>query len=136
MPHLRMHEAADFLAVSTDTIRRMVDAGTLAAGEGDGGRRTVDAVSVAHHAREHLRALPDPVGAHEAELVQRLGDDLGAALLELVRGIGHAHHVDGGQLPRAHPRGENGGGQADDPGAARTSASVHDRERNRGRRQF
>ncbi|MCM3555823.1 TOBE domain-containing protein [Janibacter melonis] len=64
MPHLRIHEAADFLAVSTDTIRRMVDAGTLVAGEGDGGRRTVDAVSVAHHAREHLRALPDPVGRH------------------------------------------------------------------------
>ncbi|WP_201465236.1 TOBE domain-containing protein [Janibacter melonis] len=62
MPHLRIHEAADFLAVSTDTIRRMVDAGTLVAGEDDGGRRTVDAVSVAHHAREHLRALPDPVG--------------------------------------------------------------------------
>ncbi|GAB4062891.1 hypothetical protein GCM10028777_04240 [Angustibacter speluncae] len=51
----------------------------------------------AHLAPEDLRtALPDPVGAHEAELVQRLGDDLGAALLELVRGIGHAHHVDGG----------------------------------------
>lgn len=51
----------------------------------------------AHLAPEDLRtALPDPVGPHEAELVQRLGDDLGAALLELVRGIGHAHHVDGG----------------------------------------
>lgn len=51
----------------------------------------------AHLAPEDLRsALPDPVGAHEAELVQRLGDDLGAALLELVRSIGHAHHVDGG----------------------------------------
>jgi hypothetical protein len=41
-------------------------------------------------------ALPDPLGEHEADLVQRLGDDLGEALLELVRGIGHAHHVDGG----------------------------------------
>ncbi len=46
---------------------------------------------------EDLRtSLPDPLGAHEADLVRQLGDDLGAALLELVRGIGHAHHVDGG----------------------------------------
>ena len=51
----------------------------------------------AHLEPEDLRtALPDPLGVHEADLVQRLGDDLGDALLELVRGIGHAHHVDGG----------------------------------------
>ncbi len=65
----------------------------------------VDVAEVALHAgagRAHLEpedlrtSLPDPLGAHEADLVQRLGDDLGAALLELVRGIGHAHHVDGG----------------------------------------
>jgi hypothetical protein len=36
-----------------------------------------------------------------------------------------AHHVDRGQLPGAHARGDHGGGQADEPGAARSSASVH-----------
>ncbi len=68
----------------------------------------------AHLEPEDLRtALPDPLGAHEADLVQRLGDDLGDALLELVRGIGHAHHVDGGT--------------SDAPSAPRPGWSVVDR---------
>lgn len=63
MPHLRISEAADFLGISDDTVRRLVDVGTLEAGPLDpGGRRTVDAVSVAHHARETARTLPDPLG--------------------------------------------------------------------------
>ena len=62
MPHLRIQEAADFLGVSDDTVRRLADAGTLSPGSDEAGRRTVDAVSVAAHARRSARTLPDPLG--------------------------------------------------------------------------
>ena len=62
MPHLRIQEAADFLGVSDDTVRRLADAGTLSPGSDGAGRRTVDAVSVAAHARRGARTLPDPLG--------------------------------------------------------------------------
>lgn len=62
MPHLRIQEAADFLGVSDDTVRRLADAGTLSPGTDEAGRRTVDAVSVAAHARRSARTLPDPLG--------------------------------------------------------------------------
>lgn len=62
MPHLRIQEAADFLGVSDDTVRRLADAGTLSPGSDEAGRRTVDAVSVAAHARSSARTLPDPLG--------------------------------------------------------------------------
>lgn len=61
MPHLRIREAADFLGVSDDTVRRLVEAGTLPAGPRESSA-TVDAVAVARYAREHLRTLPDPLG--------------------------------------------------------------------------
>lgn len=61
MPHLRIKEAADFLGVSDDTVRRLVDSGAIPAGSG-AGPATVDALAVARHAREHLRTLPDPLG--------------------------------------------------------------------------
>ena len=62
MPHLRIQEAADFLGVSDDTVRRLADAGTLNPGSDEAGRRTVDGVSVAAHARSSARTLPDPLG--------------------------------------------------------------------------
>lgn len=61
MPHLRIPDAAAYLGVSDDTVRRLVDHGDLTAGPDEGGRRTVDAVSLATHARDTARTLPDPV---------------------------------------------------------------------------
>ncbi|MBW4968525.1 helix-turn-helix domain-containing protein, partial [Pseudoalteromonas sp. CR1] len=42
MPQMRLSEAAMFLGVSDDTVRRWVDTGALTAGADDAGRKTVD----------------------------------------------------------------------------------------------
>lgn len=62
MPHLRVSEAAAFLGVSDDTVRRLLDHGDLTPGPDEGSRRTVDALSVAAHARATARTLADPTG--------------------------------------------------------------------------
>ena len=60
MPQLRVQEAASFLGVSDDTIRRLVDSGTLSALTDAAGRRVVDGFELARHAREQASAAPDP----------------------------------------------------------------------------
>lgn len=49
MPTLRITEAAALLGVSTDTVRRLVDAGTLRSARTRGGQRRVDGLSLAKH---------------------------------------------------------------------------------------
>ena len=58
MTQMRVREAATLLGVSSDTIRRAIDAGRLTGGKDDAGRTVVEAVDVARMAQEH--------GAHEA----------------------------------------------------------------------
>lgn len=60
MPQMRLSEAAMFLGVSDDTVRRWVDTGALTAGLDDAGRKTVDGHAVALLAREQSRAATDP----------------------------------------------------------------------------
>lgn len=62
MLHLRVQEAAAYLGVSDDTVRRLLDQGALDPGPDEGGRRTVDALSLARHARTGARGLSDPTG--------------------------------------------------------------------------
>lgn len=57
MPNLRISEAADFLGVSDDTVRRWVDEGRLRPGSGTG-PRTVDSADVARLMRESAPELP------------------------------------------------------------------------------
>ena len=52
MPHLRVSEAARYLGVSDDTVRRWMDNGTLGAAADAGGRKVVDGYEVAMVARE------------------------------------------------------------------------------------
>lgn len=58
MPKIRVSEAARFLGVSDDTIRRWTDNGTLTAHKDDSGRVAVDGLELAQLARSQAQ-LPD-----------------------------------------------------------------------------
>lgn len=61
MPKIRIRDAAAYLGVSDDTVRRLIDAGDLAATTDESNRKVVDGYQLALHAREHLPdAMPDP----------------------------------------------------------------------------
>lgn len=62
MTQLRVREAATFLAVSEDTIRRWIDRGSLAASTDEGGRKVLEGTEVARLARE-LAVTPQMHGA-------------------------------------------------------------------------
>jgi molybdopterin-binding protein len=58
MPTIRVSEAARFLGLSDDTIRRWTDNGTLTPIKDDAGRLAVDGLEPARHAQK-LAQLPD-----------------------------------------------------------------------------
>lgn len=58
---MRVSEAAELLGVSTDTVRRAIDAGRLSAGKDAAGRAVVDGAALAGYAQE--QAHPAEVGA-------------------------------------------------------------------------
>ncbi|MCU0282754.1 MAG: excisionase family DNA-binding protein [Candidatus Nanopelagicales bacterium] len=60
MPHLRIREAAAFLGVSDDTVRRLVEAGTLPATRDAAGRQAIDGYELAMHLRSQAAAVADP----------------------------------------------------------------------------
>ena len=60
MPQLRIKDAAAFLGVSDDTVRRWVDSGALPAASDEAGRKVVDGYRVALLAREQARTAEDP----------------------------------------------------------------------------
>lgn len=53
MPQIRIKNAADYLGVSDDTIRRWIDNGTLESTKDGSGRLVIDSLSLARHAREN-----------------------------------------------------------------------------------
>jgi molybdopterin-binding protein len=59
MPHLRIRDAARFLAVSDDTVRRWISAGTLTAERDDAGRTVVDSLQLAELARRDAHLVDD-----------------------------------------------------------------------------
>jgi molybdopterin-binding protein len=61
MPYLRVREAAAFLGVSEDTMRRLLDSGAVAAHLDESGRKVVDGLELALYARERVSAVPDPL---------------------------------------------------------------------------
>ncbi len=61
MPQMRIRDAAHYLGVSDDTVRRWIDNGVLAAGTDESGRKVVDGYEVAQVARSHA-AHPQPPG--------------------------------------------------------------------------
>ena len=62
MPYLRIRDAASYLGVSDDTVRRWVDKGLLVATTDDAGRKVVDGYEVALVAREHATSPSLPQG--------------------------------------------------------------------------
>ena len=60
MPDYRVRHAADLLGVSTDTVRRLVDAGTLPSRSPGGGVTMIDGAALARFAREHSASAQDP----------------------------------------------------------------------------
>jgi molybdopterin-binding protein len=60
MSLIRVSEAARFLAVSDDTLRRWIDNGTLPASRDASGRLCVDGLDLATLARSQSQLPPDP----------------------------------------------------------------------------
>jgi len=65
MTNYRLGEAAEILGVSTDTVRRLADAGTLKARRTKGGQRLVDARDLARYAARKPPA-GDPESSRES----------------------------------------------------------------------
>ncbi len=62
MPHMRIKDAARYLGVSDDTVRRWIDQGTLEATVDGSGRKVVDGYEVAQVARRHASPPAIPGG--------------------------------------------------------------------------
>ena len=63
MPNIRVSEAARFLGVSDDTIRRWTENGSLTPLKDDAGRLAVDGLELARLAREQAQLPDDPAKA-------------------------------------------------------------------------
>ncbi len=93
-PGFRVPEAAQLLGVSADTVRRWADSGKLVARRDAGGRRFVDARSLAALSRELGRAHAagvGPTGRHSARnrfagIVTNVTKDAVMAQVELQAG--------------------------------------------------
>ncbi|TJY72193.1 helix-turn-helix domain-containing protein [Arthrobacter sp. CAU 1506] len=62
MTQIRISDAARFMGVSDDTVRRWLDAGTLTKHKDASGRATVDGAELAALAREQAALPQDPTG--------------------------------------------------------------------------
>ncbi|SMQ72640.1 molybdenum-pterin binding domain-containing protein [Plantibacter sp. VKM Ac-1784] len=60
MPQIRIRDAALFLGVSDDTVRRWIDQGALVSAKDEGGRAVVDGLSLARLARQNAVLPVDP----------------------------------------------------------------------------
>lgn len=60
MTQIRVKDAALFLNVSDDTIRRWIDAGTLPAQVDESNRKVIDGRDLAEFAKTHAFPPPDP----------------------------------------------------------------------------
>lgn len=60
MTKLRIRDAATFLGVSDDTVRRWTDSGALPSELDDAHRKVVDGVALAEFVRSHSTSVTDP----------------------------------------------------------------------------
>jgi len=60
VPKIRIRDAAQFLSVSDDTVRRWIEAGTLPVETDASNRKVVDGRALAEFAREHANPVADP----------------------------------------------------------------------------
>lgn len=63
MSHIRISDAAKFLGVSDDTVRRWIAAGALKAVTDGSGRMAVEGKVLAAFARDQAKAVPGSTGA-------------------------------------------------------------------------
>ena len=59
MPQMRIRDAAGFLGVSDDTVRRLVAAGSLSSTDDLAGRKVIDGYELAQYARRQASSGPD-----------------------------------------------------------------------------
>jgi molybdopterin-binding protein len=62
MPQMRIRDAASFLGVSDDTVRRWIESGALVATSDDAGRKVIDGYELAMFARGQATTTPNPLG--------------------------------------------------------------------------
>jgi len=62
MPHLRVADAAQFLGVSDDTVRRWISAGALSSVTDTSGRMAIEGRELAAFAKEQARSAADTSG--------------------------------------------------------------------------
>lgn len=62
MTQIRISEAAGFLGVSDDTVRRWITQGQLTAEVDAAGRKVIDGAELAAFARDHAEPVPGPGG--------------------------------------------------------------------------
>ena len=60
MPKIRIRDAASFLSVSDDTVRRWIDTGALPAETDEHHRKVVDGYALATFAKSHANPMADP----------------------------------------------------------------------------
>ncbi|MET1015688.1 MAG: MerR family DNA-binding transcriptional regulator, partial [Leifsonia flava] len=89
MSQIRIRDAASFLGVSDDTVRRWIDTGLLESTKDTSGRSVVDGLTLAHLARRNavLPADPSEIGRsarnHLVGLVTEITMDKVMAQVEL-----------------------------------------------------
>ncbi len=92
MPAYRIRDAAALLGVSTDTVRRWVDAGRLSTSTDDAGRSVVDGAELAAFAQEVAATPGDAAASHHSVrnrftgLVTRVVRDTVMAQVEIQAG--------------------------------------------------
>ena len=62
MPHMRIREAAGYMGVSDDTVRRWIEHGALKASQDSAGRKVIDGYELAQFARSQATTAPNPLG--------------------------------------------------------------------------
>ncbi len=62
MPHMRIREAAGYMGVSDDTVRRWIEHGALEASQDSAGRKVIDGYELAQFARSQATTAPNPLG--------------------------------------------------------------------------
>ena len=62
MPHIRISDAARFLGVSDDTVRRWIGNGSLTSTTDPSGRMAVDGRELAEFSKQQARSVADPSG--------------------------------------------------------------------------
>ena len=89
MTQIRIRDAALFLGVSDDTVRRWIDNGALEASLDEVGRKVVDGVDLARLAQEHATNPVDPSDMNSSArnrfvgLVTRVTSDVVMSQVEL-----------------------------------------------------